>query len=123
MQTVMPEPIPKGTWVEIHRIVLRAGERAPRSPADTQAVPLEMRVKGFLVAPATMGEEADVMTRAGRRIRGIITAVNPAYTQSFGPPIAELSSIGDEVRSRLRERRANTTAPDSKETSPASPRK
>ncbi len=100
----MAELIAKGTWVEIRRIVLPAGERAPQVPRDTQAVPLEMRVKGFLVAPARLGEEAEIVTRVGRRWRGTLTEVNPAYTHSFGTPVPELSTIGDEVRAMLRAR-------------------
>lgn len=100
----MAERIPAGTWVGIHRIVLPAGERAPQVPEDTQAVPLEMRVKGFLAEAAALGEEAEIHTRAGRRLRGTLIEVNPAYTHGFGPPIPELSSIGQEVRALLRTR-------------------
>jgi hypothetical protein len=98
----MPEQVAQGTWVEIHRLVLPAGERAPHVPDDTQRVPLEMRVKGFLVERATLGEEAEIETPVGRRIRGTLVEVNPAYTHGFGAPIAELSSIGNEVRTILR---------------------
>ncbi len=101
----MAEHIPEGTWVEIHRVVLPPGERAPQVPDDTRAVPLEMRVKGFLAAPAALGEEAEILTPAGRRLCGTLTAVNPAYTHGFGPPIPELSSIGQEVRAILRTQR------------------
>jgi hypothetical protein len=100
----MAELIAKGTWVEIHCIVLAAGERAPQVPDDTQQVPLEMRVKGFLTAPAVVGKEAEILTPAGRRLHGTVTEVNPAYTHGFGPPIPALSSIGGEVRALLRER-------------------
>lgn len=100
----MPEPVAQGTWVEIHRIVLAAGERAPRVPEDTQRVPLEMRAKGFLVAPASVGEDAEIITQAGRRLRGRLTEVNPAYSHSFGAPVPELSTIGGEVRAILRKR-------------------
>ncbi len=100
----MAKLIDAGTWVEIHRVVLPAGERAPQVPADTQAAPLEMRVKGFLVASATLGAEAEVITPADRRLRGTLTECNPAYTHGFGPPIAELSAIGEEVRAMLRSR-------------------
>jgi hypothetical protein len=94
-------PIPAGTWVEIHRVVLPAGERAPQVPADTQAVDLEMRVKGFLQADAKIGEAVQIRTRAGRRLNGSLVAVNPTYDHSFGAPLAELSAIGDEVRALL----------------------
>ena len=82
-------------------MLLRPGERAPQIPDDTKAVPLEMRVKGFLAAPAALGEEAEIITPAGRRLRGALNEVNPPYTHGFGPPIPELSSIGQEVRALL----------------------
>ena len=83
----MAERIAQGAWVEIQRIVLAPGERAPQVPEDTQSVPLEMRVKGFLADPACLGEEAEIETPAGRRLRGKLVEVNPAYTHGFGPPI------------------------------------
>lgn len=100
----MTQGAAEGTWVEIGQIVLPAGERAPRVPADTQQVPLEMRLKGFLVAPAAPGEEAEIETPVGRRVRGKLIQVNPAYTHGFGAPIPELDTIGGEVRAILRER-------------------
>ncbi|MGB5179628.1 MAG: 2-amino-4-oxopentanoate thiolase subunit OrtA [Gammaproteobacteria bacterium] len=100
----MAERAMQGVWVEIYRCVLQAGERAPQVPEDTQRVPLEMRVKGFLVAPAAPGESAEIVTPAGRRLQGTLTQVNPAYTHGFGAPLAELSGIGGEVRAMLRER-------------------
>lgn len=100
----MSEIVEKDTWVEIHNIVLQAGERAPQVPEDTQLVPLEMRVKGFLVAPAALGDDAEIITAAGRKLRGRLAAVNPPYTHSFGAPIPQLTSIGGEVRTILRKR-------------------
>jgi len=49
------------------------------------------------------GEAAEILTPAGRRLRGTLVAVNPAYTHGFGAPIPELSRIGSEVRAFLRE--------------------
>ena len=98
----MNDSIEKGTWVEIWRIVLPAGERATQVPDDTRGVPLEMKVKGFLVAPATLGEKAEIETSTGRRLSGTLTEVNPAYSHSFGPPIPELSAIAGEVWAMLR---------------------
>ena len=96
--------IEKGTWVEIHRVVLHAGERAPQVPEDTGKVPLEMRARGFLVQPAVPGEQAEIVTVTGRHLRGLLSEVNPAYTHSFGPPLAELLEIGIEVRALLQTR-------------------
>lgn len=99
----MAEQIAKGTWVQVHHIVLSHSERAPHLPQDTQQVPLEMTVKGFLIEPACVGEEAQILTQVGRRVRGTLLEVNPAYTHSFGPPIPQLTSVGCEVRALLRE--------------------
>ena len=67
---VMANQIKKGTWVQVHYIVLSQSERAPQVPPDTQQVPLEMTVKGFLVEPACLGEEVEILTQVGRRVRG-----------------------------------------------------
>ncbi len=98
----MAEMVAKGVWVEVQGTVLPAGERAPQVPKDTQGVPLEMRVKGFLVAPAALGEEVEIVTPTGRKLRGRLAAVTPAYSHSFGAPIPELSEIGDEVKAILK---------------------
>jgi hypothetical protein len=92
------------TWVDVHQIVLYRGQRAPQVPAETQQVPLEMKVKGFLVRDASLGEEAEIVTPAGRIIKGRLMAINPVYTHTYGPPIPELSAIGGEVRAILRAR-------------------
>jgi len=97
----MTELIGKGVWVEIHNIVLEPGERAPQVPEDTAKIPFEMRVKGFLAEPAALGEQAQILTAAGRRLRGRLSEVNPAYQHGFGPPIPELSTIGRELRRLL----------------------
>ena len=39
----------QGDWVQIYRVILPVGERAPQVPKETASVPLEMWVKGFLV--------------------------------------------------------------------------
>ena len=103
-EPVKTEQVNKGTWVEIHSVVLPAGERAQQVPADTQGVPLEMRVKGFLAAPAAVGDEVSIVTAAGRSLSGTLIEVNPAYSHGFGPPVPELAGVGAEVRVLLRER-------------------
>jgi hypothetical protein len=104
----MTERIAPGTWVEIHCVVLHPGERAPQIPDDTKTVPLEMRVKGFLSESSALGEETEILTPAGRRLRGILTEVNPPYAHGFGAPIPELSAIGQEVRDILGKRQGRT---------------
>ncbi len=88
-----------GQWVQIHRILLEAGSRAPQIPDETQAVPLEMWVKGFLVsAPAVDGDEVEVVTVTARRIKGRLVNANPVYGHGFGEPVPELLTIGRELR-------------------------
>jgi hypothetical protein len=90
-----------GNWVLVHRVVLPAGERAASVPPETQAVPLEMRVKGFLVdGAASPGETVTVRTLAGRHVTGRLVAVNPPIPPTFGSPVPELLDIGPELRRR-----------------------
>ncbi len=98
----MTERLGKGTWVEIHAVVLPAGARAPQVPEDTARVPLEMRAKGFLVEAAGIGAEAEVLTVTGRLLRGEVIAANPPYDHGFGAPLPELLAIRSEVRAILR---------------------
>jgi hypothetical protein len=97
--------VPAGTWVELHRQLLAPGERAPQVPPETQAVPLELAIRGRLVAEAAVGEEAEIATPAGRRVRGTLRAVLPAYAHGFGPPEPALLEVGRELRALLRGRR------------------
>jgi hypothetical protein len=97
----MAERVAAGTWVEIQRVVLAPGERAPQVPDETQRVPLEMRAKGLLLAEAALGEEAEIETAAGRRLRGILREASPAYTHGFGPPVPELLAAGGQARALL----------------------
>ena len=100
----MADPIAPGTWVEIESIVLEADERAPQVPEDTARLPLEMRVKGFLVSAGVMGENVEIETVAGRKLQGTLVKINPSYTHGFGAPIPELWAIGAEVRAILHKR-------------------
>lgn len=99
----MSEPIAAGTWVELHRIVLTSDERAAHLPEDTRQLPLEMRVKGFLLNAAAIGEVAQIRTVTGRQLHGTLAEANPAYSHTFGPPIAELATIGAEARAILQQ--------------------
>jgi hypothetical protein len=101
----MTERAVKNTWVEIGAVVLQKDQRAPNLPDDTKHVPLEMRVKGFLLYDAEIGSEAEVITSSGRKVRGTLTGINPAYSHMFGSPIPELLPIAAEIRAILRERR------------------
>jgi hypothetical protein len=86
-----------GTWVEIEQTVLEPAERAPGIPEDTRAVPLLLRVSGFLVEPAEVGGPATVRTIIGRTLSGTLRTVNPGYRHSFGETVPELLTIGMEL--------------------------
>lgn len=100
----MTELIKAGTWVEIYQVILDARERAPQVPDDTRKVPLEMRARGWLTVQASMNEEVEIKTPTGRHLKGTLVEINPAYSHGFGSPIPELTSVGSEVRTLLRDR-------------------
>ena len=97
----MKQVVKKGSWVEIHSVVLKPKDRSQNIPDDTKSVPLEMRVKGFLLSDAKIGDEVEIQTPAKRVIRGRLSGMNPAYDHGFGPPIPELVNIGMEVKEIL----------------------
>lgn len=88
----------KGDWARLHIVALSAAERAPQVPDDTKAVPLEMWVKGNLLADAEIGQPAQVRTVTGRQVSGTLVEINPCYTHSFGEYVPELQQVGATVR-------------------------
>lgn len=93
--------VKKGTWVRIHKIVLKPSERAPQVPEDTKRVPLEMWVKGFLLQDAELGDEVSIETVTGRTETGTLVEVNPYYEHDFGKCVPELLAIDKQVREIL----------------------
>lgn len=91
-----------GDWVRIHSVILTPEERASAIPQETRAVPLEMRVKGWLVtAGASIGDAVEIRTTLGRRYHGTLEAVNPPYGHDFAAAIPELLRAGEELRAML----------------------
>lgn len=101
----MSERVESGTWVEVASVVLEPGARAPQVPADTQAVALELRVHGRLLAAGRLGERVEIETRAGRRLHGQLVDARPAYRHGFGAPVPELTEAAEQARALLAERR------------------
>ncbi len=92
----------KGDWVQIEARLLEPQDRSPNLPDDTKKVPLEMRVKGFLVdESAEIGQNVKIKTFSGRYVEGKLIAVNPKYEHDFGEPVPELLTIGMELRELL----------------------
>lgn len=93
-----------GDWVQIENIILVTGERAPQVPAETAAVPMVMKAKGFLINDtAKLADEVRVMTLAEREIAGRLIAIMPRYNHDYGLPQPELLHIGMDLRRILRE--------------------
>ncbi|MGG5370165.1 2-amino-4-oxopentanoate thiolase subunit OrtA [Enterococcus sp. AZ196] len=91
----------KGSWVQVHSVVLTTNERAPQVPESTKNVPLEMWVKGFLTADAEIGEEAEIRTITGRLEAGKLVQVEPAFTHSFGKFVPEILEIDQMLQQEL----------------------
>ena len=88
----------KGDWVQIHNVVLMPEERSASLPEDTKVNPLEMWVKGHLLADAEIGDEVEVITRTGRKASGKLVKVNPYFDHDFGVFVPVVLAIDDMVR-------------------------
>jgi hypothetical protein len=97
----MADIVKAGAWVQIHTVVLEAGKRAPQVPEDTQGVPLELRVNGFLTRDAEVGEEVEIETPIGRSLKGILKDPAPSYEHKFGRPVPELQKVGRDLKAIL----------------------
>lgn len=95
-----------GQWVEVERVLLEPSDRAANLPQDTAAQTLRVWVKGFAHDGAAIGEECEVETMTGRAVRGVLSAVNPGYTHTFGAPPPEIVTVGRDLRVRLADYRA-----------------
>ncbi|AFM40851.1 hypothetical protein Desaci_1874 [Desulfosporosinus acidiphilus SJ4] len=102
-ESIIEESAVSGDWVEIWKVILEPGERASQVPEDTQKVPLEMRMRGFLVNErANLGESVSIRTRIGRLVEGKLVSLHPRYNHTFGEPQKELLAIGQELRTLLK---------------------
>jgi hypothetical protein len=90
-----------GDWVEVECKLLDPADRSKNLPPDTAAQPLMMWVKGFAEGDAGLGDELTVETMTGRRVTGVLSAVNPGYFITYGNPIPELTHVGRDLRARL----------------------
>ena len=94
----------KGDWVEISKVVLEPGERAPNLPPDTAALPYTLRVRGFATAEAETGSEVSIVTVVGRTYTGRLEEVNPEFHLSHGESVPELAQVRFELKEMARQR-------------------
>lgn len=85
-----------GTWVEIERVLLQPEQRAANLPEDTARTPYRLRLSGFLLSDAELGQDVSIRSLIGHEHRGTLSAVSPSYTHSFGTTVPELLTIGME---------------------------
>ncbi len=95
----------KGDWVEIGRTVLSPSERAEGIPEDTASVPLEMKVRGFLLDNrAETGDTVSIRTITGRSENGFLLGIHPGYDHGWGRCIMPVLRIGPELRRLVEEK-------------------
>ncbi len=92
-----------GNWVEISKIVLEPGERAPNLPPDTAAVPYTVRIRGFASSEAEIGSQISIVTAAGRTHSGKLEQINPEHDLSHGESVPELAQARFELKKAARE--------------------
>lgn len=83
----------KGDWVQIQRVVLTKGSRAPQVPTDTQECDLLLWVKGIAQSEASLGDDVEIVTVTGRKTSGKLFAIHPGYTHSYGRYVPQLTKI------------------------------
>ncbi|GAA0114455.1 2-amino-4-oxopentanoate thiolase subunit OrtA [Clostridium senegalense] len=93
--------IKKGSYVEISKIVLTSEDRAKNIPEDTKSTPLKMWVRGHVLMDCNIGDEVEIETIIGRKIRGVLVEENPNYNHSFGKHISEIDYIGKQAKEIL----------------------
>lgn len=98
------DPASVGTRVQISFRVLEPGNRADSVPSDTAEVPYEVKVRGVLMEQAALGEQAHIITQAGRALVGRVDVIEPADTHSFGRPPRALVEAQESIRALLEER-------------------
>jgi len=90
-----------GQFVEVRWDVFAAAERAENIPASTRQVPLVARVKGFALQRGELGQDIEVLTLAGRVVRGMLIDTSPHHSHGFGRPQPELLRVGPDLRREL----------------------
>lgn len=83
--------IPKGTWVEVERTLVSADRRMPVRALDPAKLPSYMvRVSGFLLEDAELGQQVRIRTINGKIHIGKLRIQSPSYGHSFGHTVPEL---------------------------------
>lgn len=93
----------KGSWVQVHQIILKPEKRTAKIPEETKKVPLELWVKGYLNEDGKIGDVVEITTLTKRKVKGELVEINPVYDYGFGEEfVPELVQIGEMVKSIVR---------------------
>lgn len=95
--------IKQGTFVEIETLVLDCPDRSPVIPEDTKKTQLRMWARGFVNSDCCLGDEVEITTAIDRRIKGVVTAVEPGYSHNFGSYVSEVAYIGKQAKEMLKD--------------------
>jgi hypothetical protein len=87
--------IPEGTWVEVERTIPVGNRRLPVNPFDPARTSAHtVRVSGFLLEPAELGQQVRIRTITGKVHVGKLRIQSPSYGHSFGHTVPELLRVG-----------------------------
>jgi len=87
--------IPKGTWVEVERMLPTAGRGVQTRPLDpAKGISCTVRVSGFLLDDAELGQQVRIRTIMGKIHLGKLRIQSPSYGHSFGHTVPELLKVG-----------------------------
>jgi len=89
--------IKKGTLVQIKRIILDSNHRSTHIPLDTQKTDFTMWLKGVLLEDAIIGQLCQIETKTHRKESGVLIAVEPYYTHSFGQYVNILDQVANQI--------------------------
>ena len=84
--------VAKGTWVEVERAVAR-GDRSGFPVRDARPVQA-VRVSGFLLEDAELGQHVRIRTIVGNEHTGKLRIENPGYGHSFCNTFPEPARLG-----------------------------
>lgn len=82
-----------GARASVRIRVLEPSDRASSLPEDTATLPYEVVVRGLLIRPASVGEQATVRTAVGREVTGTLDEIEPADAHGFGRPVPALVAV------------------------------
>lgn len=90
--------IKKGMWIEVEETVLLPDDRAENIPDETKHTPLKCWIRGNCLSNCELNDEVEVVTNAGRIVKGKVVDVEPGYYHSFGKYIGEIGNIGRQAK-------------------------